>query len=79
MTAQETLQRYEVTTTSVPCSRSNGLWSALVATTAPGSAAGSGLAGSSRPGQPISGRRAAGDDMFGYEADMADPMDTPAA
>ena len=73
MTAHETLLRYEVTTTSVPCSRSNGLWTALVATTASGSAAGSGLAGSNRPGQPISG------DMFGYAPDMADALDAPSA
>mgnify|MGYP001035165364 CR=1 FL=1 len=64
MTTQEALRRYEVTTPSVPSSRSNGLWSALVANLASKSAAGSGLVGSDRPDQPISadGRP----DMFSY-------------
>ncbi len=75
MTTQEALRRYEVTTPSVPSSRSNGLWSALVANLASKSAAGSGLVGSTRPDQPISTDGAQAD-MFAYahgEALFAEP------
>jgi hypothetical protein len=78
MTTQEALQRYEVTTASVPCSRSNGLWSALVATLASRSAAGSGLVGSTRPGQPISAG-ATGGGMFSYESTDGSPDGPPTA
>jgi len=78
MTTQEALRRYEVTTASVPCSRSNGLWSALVANLASRSAAGSGLVGSTRPDQPISDRREA-PGMFAYGPAGDTSADSPTA
>jgi len=66
MKAHDELDSYNVTAVSVPRSRSNGLWNALIAST--DSAAGSGLAGSS-PGQPISDG-----DMFGYDDIVIEPL-----
>jgi len=60
------LERYTVTTVSVPVSRSNGLWTALASHVSDQSA-GSRLADSIGVGQSVSTLRPAGVDMFSYD------------